>query len=27
MDEDFGVAFAKTQAAAKPSLPVGGNVF
>jgi len=27
LDEDFGIAFAKTQAAAKPSLPVEGNVF
>ncbi len=27
MDDDFGVAFAKTQAAAKPGLPVEGNVF
>ncbi|WP_221032214.1 carbamoyl-phosphate synthase large subunit [Actomonas aquatica] len=27
VDEDLGVAFAKAQAAAKPGLPVGGNVF
>ena len=27
LDEDFGIAFAKTQAAAKPGLPVEGNVF
>ena len=27
MDDDFGIAFAKTQAAAKPSLPLEGNVF
>ncbi len=27
MDEDFGIAFAKTQAAAKPGLPLEGNVF
>ncbi len=27
LDEDFGIAFAKTQAAAKPSLPLEGNVF
>jgi len=27
LDEDLGVAFAKAQAAAKPGLPVGGNVF
>ena len=26
-DEDFGIAFAKTQMAAKPSLPLEGNVF
>ena len=26
-DEDFGMAFAKTQMAAKPSLPLEGNVF
>jgi carbamoyl-phosphate synthase large subunit len=26
-DEDFGIAFAKTQMAAKPSLPMEGNVF
>jgi carbamoyl-phosphate synthase large subunit len=26
-DEDFGMAFAKTQMAAKPSLPMEGNVF
>ena len=27
MDEDLGIAFAKTQMAAKPALPTGGNVF
>jgi carbamoyl-phosphate synthase large subunit len=27
LDEDLGVAFAKAQAAAKPGLPVQGNVF
>ncbi len=27
LDEDLGVAFAKAQAAAKPGLPVSGNVF
>ncbi len=27
LDADLGVAFAKAQAAAKPGLPVGGNVF
>ena len=27
LDTDFGIAFAKTQAAAKPSLPTEGNVF
>ncbi|GAB1488992.1 carbamoyl-phosphate synthase large subunit [Opitutaceae bacterium] len=27
IDEDLGVAFAKAQAAAKPGLPVNGNVF
>ncbi len=27
LDNDLGVAFAKAQAAAKPSLPTGGNVF
>jgi carbamoyl-phosphate synthase large subunit len=27
LDEDLGVAFAKAQAAAKPGLPVKGNVF
>ena len=27
LDEDFGIAFAKTQAAAKPPLPLKGNVF
>jgi len=27
IDDDLGVAFAKAQAAAKPGLPVGGNVF
>ncbi len=27
MDEDLGIAFAKTQMAAKPPLPTGGNVF
>jgi len=27
VDEDLGVAFAKSQAAAKPGLPTGGNVF
>jgi len=27
IDEDLGVAFAKAQAAAKPGLPTGGNVF
>ncbi|EDY84561.1 carbamoyl-phosphate synthase, large subunit [Verrucomicrobiia bacterium DG1235] len=27
LDEDFGIAFAKTQAAAKPGLPQSGNVF
>jgi carbamoyl-phosphate synthase large subunit len=27
LDEDLGVAFAKAQAAAKPGLPAGGNVF
>ncbi|MBC2607161.1 carbamoyl-phosphate synthase large subunit [Pelagicoccus albus] len=27
LDSDFGIAFAKTQAAAKPALPTGGNVF
>ena len=27
LDEDLGVAFAKAQAAAKPGLPTGGNVF
>ena len=26
-DEDFGMAYAKTQMAAKPSLPLSGNVF
>ena len=26
-DRDFGMAFAKTQMAAKPSLPMEGNVF
>jgi carbamoyl-phosphate synthase large subunit len=26
-DEDFGIAYAKTQMAAKPSLPLKGNVF
>jgi carbamoyl-phosphate synthase large subunit len=26
-DEDFGIAYAKTQMAAKPSLPLTGNVF
>jgi len=26
-DEDFGIAFAKTQMAAKPSLPLEGNAF
>ena len=26
-DEDFGMAYAKTQMAAKPSLPLKGNVF
>ena len=26
-DEDFGMAYAKTQMAAKPSLPLEGNVF
>jgi carbamoyl-phosphate synthase large subunit len=26
-DEDFGIAYAKTQMAAKPSLPLEGNVF
>jgi carbamoyl-phosphate synthase large subunit len=26
-DEDFGIAYAKTQMAAKPSLPMSGNVF
>ena len=26
-DKDFGMAFAKTQMAAKPSLPMEGNVF
>ncbi|MBD5781042.1 carbamoyl-phosphate synthase large subunit [Pelagicoccus sp. NFK12] len=27
LDKDFGIAFAKTQAAAKPGLPTEGNVF
>ena len=27
LDEDLGMAFAKAQAAAKPGLPVKGNVF
>ncbi|MDD3179304.1 MAG: carbamoyl-phosphate synthase large subunit [Opitutaceae bacterium] len=27
MDDDLGIAFAKTQMAAKPELPQGGNVF
>ena len=27
LDADFGIAFAKTQAAAKPGLPLEGNVF
>jgi carbamoyl-phosphate synthase large subunit len=27
LDEDLGVAFAKAQAAAKPGLPIAGNVF
>jgi len=27
LDTDFGIAFAKTQAAAKPGLPLEGNVF
>ena len=27
LDTDFGIAFAKTQAAAKPGLPTEGNVF
>ncbi len=27
LDMDFGIAYAKTQAAAKPSLPLKGNVF
>jgi carbamoyl-phosphate synthase large subunit len=27
LDADLGIAFAKTQMAAKPSLPLGGNVF
>lgn len=27
LDQDLGVAFAKAQAAAKPGLPTGGNVF
>ncbi|MDQ8204182.1 carbamoyl-phosphate synthase large subunit [Pelagicoccus sp. SDUM812003] len=27
LDNDFGIAFAKTQAAAKPGLPTEGNVF
>jgi carbamoyl-phosphate synthase large subunit len=27
LDEDLGVAFAKAQAAAKPGLPISGNVF
>jgi len=27
LDSDFGIAFAKTQAAAKPALPTEGNVF
>ena len=27
LDDDFGIAFAKTQAAAKPGLPLSGNVF
>jgi carbamoyl-phosphate synthase large subunit len=27
LDEDLGIAFAKAQAAAKPGLPVKGNVF
>ncbi len=27
LDSDFGIAFAKTQAAAKPGLPTKGNVF
>jgi carbamoyl-phosphate synthase large subunit len=27
LDDDLGVAFAKAQAAAKPGLPTGGNVF
>ncbi|MDQ8181234.1 carbamoyl-phosphate synthase large subunit [Pelagicoccus sp. SDUM812005] len=27
LDSDFGIAFAKTQAAAKPGLPTEGNVF
>jgi len=27
LDADLGIAFAKAQAAAKPGLPVGGNVF
>jgi carbamoyl-phosphate synthase large subunit len=27
VDEDLGIAFAKAQAAAKPGLPIGGNVF
>jgi len=27
LDEDLGIAFAKAQAAAKPGLPTGGNVF
>jgi carbamoyl-phosphate synthase large subunit len=26
-DEDFGIAYAKTQMAAKPSLPMSGNIF
>jgi len=27
MDADLGIAFAKTQMAAKPALPLGGNIF
>ena len=27
LDDDLGIAFAKTQAAVKPGLPLGGNVF
>jgi carbamoyl-phosphate synthase large subunit len=27
LDEDLGIAYAKTQMAAKPSLPLSGNVF